>query len=234
MTDHSSTAPRFDAVVFDCDGVLVDSELLSMKVSHRIVVDLGWDVDIDTMMRTFVGCSHEYFVEQVERELGRRLDPGWEEPYRDWQEEARKTFYAELQAVPGIAAALEQIALASAVASNSGHRRIRKSLEVTGLLERFDGRISSAEDVPSGKPEPDVYLHAARRLGVDPRRCIAVDDSRFGVTAAHRAGMYVLAYGDHWRSQDLPGHGEARARVLRHIAELPDVVDRLVRGAPAP
>lgn len=218
---------RFDAVVFDCDGVLVDSELLSMRTSHRIVVDLGWDVDLDTMLRTFVGCSAEYFVEQIERNLGRRLEPGWEEPYREWREEGRRAFYDELKAMPGIVEALERITLPVAVASNSGHVRIRKSLQVTGLMDRFEGRISSAEDVEAGKPAPDVYLHAAGRLGVEPERCIAIDDSRFGVAAAHQAGMTVFAFGEHWRTGDLPS---SRVRVLRDLTRLPLEVDRLARG----
>lgn len=214
------------AVIFDCDGVLVDSETLSMKVSQRIVADLGWEVDLETMMRLFVGCSHEFFVEQVEHHLGRPLVPGWDEPYRGWLERA---FEAGLEAVPGVVQALDRIALPTAVASNSGHERIRLSLGIVGLLERFDGRISSAEDVGEGKPAPDVYLHAAELLGVAPQRCIAVDDSWFGVTAAWRAGMHVVAYGEHWSADDLPDDG--RVRILGDLAALPAVVDELRRTA---
>lgn len=220
---------HFDAVVFDCDGVLVDSEALSMSVSQRMVADLGWDVDLATMMEMFVGCSREFFVEQVEKNIGRRLEQGWNAPYRGWLEEA---FREGLSTVPGISRALEQIDLPAAVASNSGHERIRMSLDLTGLLERFDGRISSADDVAAGKPAPDVYLHAAGILGVPPHRCIAVDDSAFGVEAAHRAGMYVLAYAGHGNADRLPA-GD-RIMLLHDIEELPDLVRELVsKGVPA-
>lgn len=215
------SAPHFDAIVFDCDGVLVDSETLSMRVSQQIVADLGWQIDLATMMEMFVGCSHEYFVEQVEKNIGRKLEHGWDDPYRGRLEQALR---AELTAIPGITGALDQISLPSAVASNSRHARIRMSLDIVGLLRRFEGKISSAEDVLAGKPAPDVYLHAAEMLGVPPHRCIAVDDSPFGVEAAHRAGMYVLAYaGPHTAS--LPERD--RVFVLDDIADLPEVVTRL-------
>lgn len=222
------TSPHFDAVVFDCDGVLVDSEALAMRVSQRIVTDLGWPADIETMTELFVGCSHEFFVEQIENHIGRKLEPGWDAPYEGWLEEA---FRGELTAVPGVREALDRITLPTAVASNSAHERIRLSLGLVGLLDRFDGRISSAHDVPAGKPEPDVYLHAARRLGVEPQRCIAIDDSRFGVTAAHRAGMFVLAYAGQGDAEQLPD-GD-RIFPLHHMEDLPEVVRRLTStGAP--
>lgn len=209
--------------MFDCDGVLVDSETLSMKVSQRIVADLGWHVDLASLMGMFVGCSHEFFVSQVEKHIGRSLGPDWDAPYNGWLEEA---FRSELTAVPGIKRALEMIRIPIAVASNSGHERIRMSLSLVGLLDRFDGRISSANDVTAGKPAPDVYLHAAERLGVAPDRCIAIDDSRFGVEAAQRAGMYVLAYSAHGTGAQLP-IGE-RTHRLDDMTDLPCVVERLI------
>lgn len=216
------STPHFDAIVFDCDGVLVDSETLSMRVSQQIVADLGWQVDLPTMMEMFVGCSHEYFVEQVEKNIGRRLEHGWDAPYHGWLEQRLR---AELTAIPGIAGALDRITLPSAVASNSRHARIRMSLDIVGLLQRFEGKISSAEDVLAGKPAPDVYLRAAEMLGVPPDRCIAVDDSPFGVEAAHRAGMYVLAYAGAHGTASLPERD--RVFVLDDIADLPEVVNRL-------
>lgn len=194
-----------------------------MRVSQRIVADLGWQVDLATMMKMFVGCSREFFTEQVEKNIGQPLEDGWDAPYRGWLEEA---FRGELTAIPGVIDALDNIRLPVAIASNSRHERIRMSLRMVGMLQRFQGRISSAEDVPAGKPAPHVYLRAASLLGVVPERCIAVDDSVFGVEAAHRAGMYVLAYvgdgdGDWVRTGD-------RVQVLHDLSDLPGVVDRLV------
>jgi len=218
---------RFDAVVFDCDGVLVDSERLSAEVSRRILADLGWDIGTDELMERFTGCSREHFVAAIESRIGRPLEPGWDAPYRGWLEEA---FRAGLAPVPGIERALERIGMPVAVASNSGHERIRTSLEIVGLLSRFDGRISSAEDVAAGKPAPDVYLRAAEILGVPPERCIAIDDSRFGVEAARRAGMLVFAYGP---EGSFPA--EERVVPIHDLRRLPELLDRIVRdGAISP
>lgn len=218
MTAH------FDAVVFDCDGVLVDSELLSARVTQRMVADLEWHAEVDELMTMFTGSSREFFEAEIERRIGRPLEPGWDAPYRGWLEQALRS---ELTVIPGIVEALQQIDLPVAVASNSSTDRIRISLEVAGLLDRFDGRISSAVDVAAGKPAPDVYLRAAEVLGVPPERCIAIDDSRFGVEAARRAGMFVLAY-DREGASGLSVVTGDRLRIIEDLAELPGAVDRLV------
>lgn len=199
-----------------------------MRVSHRIVGELGWRVDVDTMMRMFTGCSRDYYVSEVERHLGRTLERNWMEPYRGWHEDA---FRAELQSIPGIADALDEIDLPTAVASNSSHDRIRLTLGIVGLLDRFDGRIASAQDVAAGKPAPDVYLRSAELLAVPPQRCIAVDDSRFGVTAAVHAGMHVLAYVGSTHSMAIAE--SERVHPFDDMADLPGMVERLVRTGKA-
>ncbi|MFS0853967.1 HAD family hydrolase [Microbacterium sp. 179-I 3D4 NHS] len=222
----TSTGTRhYDAIVFDCDGVLVDSEEISMRVSQRILADLGWEADLPTLLEMFTGCSHEYFVSQVEERIGRRLEPGWNDPYAGRLEEALRS---GLRAIPGVADALDRIALPKAVASNSGHERIRLSLQAADLLHHFDGRISSAEDVRAGKPAPDVYEHAAASLGVPPERCLAIDDSRFGVRAAQSAGMRVIAFiGDDDGGTIPTGDGIVS---LSSMGGLADLVDDLVSG----
>ncbi|APZ35575.1 hypothetical protein BOH66_16065 [Microbacterium aurum] len=112
------SAPQIDGVVFDCDGVLVDSESLSTQVTQKIVADLGWHVELDVLGDLLTGCSHEFYVEQVEKNIGRTLEPGWDDPYRGWLERALR---AELTAVPGIHRAVADIDLRTAVASNSRH-----------------------------------------------------------------------------------------------------------------
>lgn len=217
----ASEPPHFDAIIFDCDGVLVDSEQIAMSVSQRMLADLGWDVDIPTLLDMFTGSSSEYFVARVERQIGRALDAGWRERHRRRVAEA---LGSGVRAIPDLAAALDRIRMPMAVASNSGHERIRLSLEAAGLLGRFPRR-SSAEDVAAGKPAPDVYEHAAASLGVSPDRCIAVDDSRFGIEAAHDAGMHVLAFRD-GATSELSADG--RITPLRSMRDLPGLVDRLV------
>ncbi len=218
--DGMSGAPFFDAVVFDCDGVLVDSESLSAVVSQRVFADLGWNVDLDTVTSRFTGCSQEFLVAELEKNLGRRLPAGWFAPYRHWLDEALRD---GVQSIEGVSAALDAIRLPIAVASNSDHARIRLSLEAAGLLPKFEGCIASAEDVRRGKPAPDVYLRAAEMLRVPPERCIAIDDSSFGVNAALAAGMRVLAY----RTEAPRIESRQKATRFERMAQLPRLIEEL-------
>lgn len=204
--------------------MLVDSEPLAIRVSQRLLGQLGLHYDFVDMMSRFVGCSSQYFRETVEADLGGRLPDDWGERSRT---ELSAAMRRELKAVDGIEEVLRSITLPVAVASNSGRERIRTSLGAVGLLDRLEGVISSAEDVGAGKPEPDVYLHAAEMINVDPQRCIAIDDSRFGVVAAHQAGMHVLAFESHVPFTGLPESN----RVLRFddMRMLPSIIESLVR-----
>jgi HAD superfamily hydrolase (TIGR01509 family) len=182
---------RADLVIFDCDGVLVDSEPIAAVVSQRVLADLGWELSIDEIVHRFVGGSSEEFQRQIEEYLGSPLPAGWNDPYAHWYREA---FERELRAIDGIEDALDAIDIPWCVASNSGRDRVVASLARTDLLSRFDGRIFSAEEVERGKPAPDLFLWAAHRSKVEPERCVVVEDSAYGVAAARSAGMRVLAY----------------------------------------
>lgn len=214
----------FDAVVFDCDGVLVDSEPLMMKVDQQVFAEMGWHVELKELAEIFMGSSQAFFHAEVERRVGRALAPGWADSYSDWYE---TVFANELREIPGISSAIDALELPFAVASNSGHDRIRSSLTTVGLLDRFEGRICSAEDVANGKPSPDVYLRAAEILGVDPRRCIAIEDSEPGARAARSAGMRVVAY----RTELTPAgwFSDPEITVIEDMRLFPDLVKSLVR-----
>ena len=191
MRPDAGAGSPVDLVVFDCDGVLVDSERLALRVDQQVLADLGWVIEPDEVVERFLGCTEADFTAAVEQHLGRALGPGWGAPYEAWYERA---FAEELVAVDGIEEALDALSLPVCVASNSGHARLRSSLGQTGLLPRFEGRLFSSEDVARGKPAPDLYLHAAATLGVPPGRCVVVEDSPTGATAALAAGMRVLGY----------------------------------------
>lgn len=200
---------RFDAVLFDCDGVLVDSERVYVGVDVEVLTELGCSFSREEVVELFVGSSAEVCTAIVEEHLGRRLEADWQRRYAHRYEEA---LLAEAAAVDGIAEALDRLtalAVPFCVASNSGHETIRRGLKLTGLLERFaDGRVFSATDVARGKPEPDLFLHAARTLGVDPARCAVVEDSPYGVRAARAAGMRAFGYcGGLTRAVRLAGPG---------------------------
>ncbi|MFB9365970.1 HAD family hydrolase [Kitasatospora sp. NPDC001664] len=180
-----------ELVVFDCDGVLLDSERLAVRVDAVVLAALGWELSEEEIVHRFVGRSHAYMTSEIEAHLGRALPEGWDAEFQPLYDEA---FATELTPVDGIEAALDAIALPTCVASSSSHPRLRRTLGQVGLHHRFEGRIFSASEVANGKPAPDLFLHAATTLGVPPGRCLVVEDSRFGVAAARAAGMRSLGY----------------------------------------
>ena len=179
-----------ELVIFDCDGVLVDSERLAVRVEARLITELGWPLSEADVLERFVGRSDAYMLAEIEHTLGRPV-PDWQSRY---ERELHAAFHAELTTVDGIEAALDTIGLPTCVASSGTHTKLALTLGLTGLLPRFAGRIYSATDVANGKPAPDLFLHAADRCGVDPTRCVVIEDSRSGVAAARAAGMRSFGY----------------------------------------
>ena len=210
-------------MIFDCDGVLVDSERIAVRVDVAVLAQLGWAMTEAEVVERFMGRTDAYMVSQIEAQLGRPLPANWEEPFQHLYREA---FEAELKPVPGILEALEGILSPTCVASSGTHERIRYTLGLTGLYTRFVGRIFSASEVAHGKPAPDLFFHAADRMGVHPAACAVVEDSRYGVEAARAAGMRAFGYAGglsprHW----LEGPGTV---VFDDMRALP----RLLRGDP--
>jgi HAD superfamily hydrolase (TIGR01509 family) len=183
--------PAFDLIIFDCDGVLVDSERIAVRIDAIVLERLGWPLTEDEIIDRFVGRSEAYMTSEIEAAIGRSLPAGWEGEFAPLYREALR---AELTPVDGVVAALDAISAPTCVASSSTHERLRFTLGLTGLLERFEGRIFSSTDVVHGKPAPDLFLHAASTLGVAPSRCAVVEDSFYGVEAARAAGMRAFGY----------------------------------------
>lgn len=179
-----------ELVIFDCDGVLVDSERLAVRLEARLISELGWPVSEADVVERFVGRSDEYMLAEIERMVGRPV-PEWTQRY---QTELRRSFEAELRAVDGIVDALDALTCASCVASSGSLAKMQLTLGLTGLYGRLDGRIFSATQVARGKPAPDLFLHAAEQMGVDPVACVVVEDSASGAEAARAAGMRCIAY----------------------------------------
>ena len=186
----TSGMANFDGIIFDCDGVLVDSEVLARRAMQSVYRQAGIDVSAD-MVNAVVGMKFADILASIEAKTGRALA---QEYHPHFWTETKALFTAELAPVPGVVAFLESSTLPRCVASSSDHERIRHSLTVTGLDRFFsDDAIFSSHDVKRGKPEPDLVLHAASRMGFDPARALVIEDSRFGVMGAKAAGM--LAYG---------------------------------------
>jgi HAD superfamily hydrolase (TIGR01509 family) len=178
-----------DLVIFDCDGVLVDSERLAVRTEVAILSDLGWPLTEADIVERFVGRSAAHMHQEVERHLGRRID--WDV---EFEARYREVFERELVPVPGIVEALDAITSPVCVASSGSHAKMQLTLGITGLLDRFDGRIFSADQVSRGKPAPDIFLFAAQRMGASPGRCAVIEDSVPGVTAGLAAGMATFAF----------------------------------------
>jgi HAD superfamily hydrolase (TIGR01509 family) len=178
-------------VIFDCDGVLVDSERLAVKVDVLVLRRLGWPLTEAGVIERFVGRSEQSMQEDVEAHLGRKLSGSWADEFGPLY---RQVLESELTPVRGVVDALSGISLPTCVASSSTHERLRLTLGLCGLYEQFAGRIFSATEVANGKPAPDLFLHAAAQIGVDPRACAVVEDSRYGVQAARAAGMHAFAF----------------------------------------
>jgi HAD superfamily hydrolase (TIGR01509 family) len=181
-------------VVFDCDGVLVDTERISVRVGVGILAEHGWEVTEDAFAARFVGCSAAEFEKGISEHLGPDLAREWDERYAH---RFRGAFESELEAVHGVGEvldALDEHGIPMCVASNSDHPHIEHVLELAGLRHRLAGRVFSAHDVAAGKPAPDLFLHAASTLGFAPEDCVVVEDSPFGAMAARAAGMRCFGY----------------------------------------
>ncbi len=183
--------PSVDLVIFDCDGVLIDSERLGVKVDAMALRELGWPLSEEEVVARFMGRSNRENRATVEAHLGRKVPEDWAEQV---EERYRQVFAAELTPVEGVLEALQRITLPTCVASSGTHEHLCYTLGLTGLYERFAGRIFSADDVGVGKPAPDLFLYASEQMGATPERCVVVEDSRPGVEAARAAGMRALAF----------------------------------------
>ncbi|MFF2011715.1 HAD family hydrolase [Streptomyces sp. NPDC058195] len=184
------TPPSPELVIFDCDGVLVDSEPLAVRIQVEVGAELGWPLTAQEVIEKFVGRSDKSVGELVEARLPGR-SAAWQQRFKDLH---RAAVDAELVAVDGIHEALAGITLPTCVASSGSHEKMRHTLGRTGLHDRFEGRIFSATEVAHGKPAPDLFLHAADRMGVSPAACVVVEDSTYGVQAARSAGMRAFGY----------------------------------------
>lgn len=180
-----------DLVIFDCDGVLVDSELISVSVLTEVLRENGVAISDDVTFRRFLGRSMASVAEILKNDFGIAITDAH-------LDEIRRRLYArfaqDLEPMPGIAAALAGLSCPFCVASSSQVERIQLSLHLTGLLEFFVQRIYSSTMVKNGKPAPDLFLHAAMSMGVRPERCLVIEDSAAGIQAAQRAGMSVFAF----------------------------------------
>ncbi len=184
---------NFNLIIFDCDGVLVDSERIANEVFAKVLnEECGFSLSLDDMFEKFVGRSSLQCIELIEELLGKKPPSGLEERYKT---EINLALKSSVTAVKGINKALSEITIPYCVASSGSHEKMQTTLGKTNLLPLFEGKLHSTSDVPRGKPFPDIYHHAAKSMGVtDPKKCLVIEDSPLGVEGGVAAGMTVFGY----------------------------------------
>jgi HAD superfamily hydrolase (TIGR01509 family) len=216
---------HWDLVIFDCDGVLIDSELLSIRADRECLAECGIELSVDEIRDRYTGISFAGMVADLEARHG-PLPADFADRHRTrlWP-----LFETELQAIPGVGAVLDSLTCKICVASSGRPERLKHALSLVGLYDRFHPHIFSATEVPRGKPAPDLFLHAAERMGVMPERCVVIEDSLPGVTAAVAAGMRVIGFvgASHCRPGDA-----ARLSAQGAIAVIDDMAQLLPALAP--
>ena len=207
-------------VIFDCDGVLVDTEPVSNRVLAGLLTEAGLPTTLDDCLRDYRGRAMNSVLADASRRLGRPLAFDVAERY---YAEVEAIFRVDLDPVAGIVEALDRIDLPCCVASSGPHHKMAVTLRTVGLWDRFDGRIFSATEVARGKPAPDLFLYAADRMGFDPATTAVVEDSIAGVEAAVAAGMRALAFSADTRPDELAAAG---GEPFTEMAELPGLLGR--------
>jgi HAD superfamily hydrolase (TIGR01509 family) len=221
---------NIDLVIFDCDGVLVDSEVISCRAHSEMLTRHGYPITADQVLDRFLGVSDREARLIIEAELGRSLPADFE---AQMKQAALQRYADELRNVPYIGDALAAIDLPKCVASSSTPEKIRHGLTCAGLYDQLAPHIFSASQVRRGKPAPDLFLFAAENMRAAPERCIVIEDSTPGVTGARAARMTVLGF--HGGSHCRPGHAETlraagAAKTFDDMRQLPALIAQIARN----
>jgi HAD superfamily hydrolase (TIGR01509 family) len=223
----------FDLIIFDCDGVLVDSEIIAAEVESKLLTDAGYPIGVEEMAERFAGMTWKNILLQVEREASIPLSASLldkSETLLDLRLER------DVQAIPGVEFAVSRLNLKRCVCSNSSTQRLDMMLGKVGLKKLFEPNIFSAKDLGPDrvKPKPDIFLHGAQKMGVSPSRTVVVEDSVHGIHAARAAGMRVVGFTG--ASHTYPSHADlltdaGAETVISRMVDLPGVVAALSEWA---
>ncbi|MGJ4931051.1 HAD family hydrolase [Bradyrhizobium sp. HKCCYLS2038] len=217
----------FDLVIFDCDGVLVDSEVISCQAHADVLSLCGYPISADQVFDRFLGRSSKQATAEVEAELGRSLPADFNAKLQD---RLFRAFEHDLHPVAGIMDALDALDVPVCVASSGSHQRMRVSLGATRLYDRLAPHIFSSSQVENGKPAPDLFLFAAAQMNARPQACVVVEDSLAGIRGGIAAGMTVLGF--HGGSHCRPGHADSLREagatlVFDDMRQLPIILSKL-------
>lgn len=181
---------NYKCIIFDCDGVLVDSETISAKIFQQMAKELGFNLDYETAVEQFAGASMAENLKFIEDNVEGDLPAGFEKEFRKRTYEAFKT---DLKPIPGVHELLSKVEVPFCVASSGPIKKIRLNLNAANLIDKFEGKIFSCYEIKSWKPEPGIFLHAAKEMGFNPEECIVIEDSEAGIKAAVAGGFRVYA-----------------------------------------
>jgi HAD superfamily hydrolase (TIGR01509 family) len=214
---------QLDLVIFDNDGVVVDSELLANRVLAELLTGYGHTTTVEESMADYMGGTLASVRTAVLERFGRELPADFEASYH---ERLFHAYASDLRPVPGIESVLDSMTRPFCLASSGSVERIVTSLSITGLRSYFGDRIFSAEQVAHGKPAPDLFLHAAAAMGAPPARCVVVEDSPNGVAAGRAAGMVVLGFAARTPPERLGG----AHRIFAVMDDLPALLDDVLHS----
>ena len=205
---------EFKCIIFDSDGVLVDSETLSAKVFQEMAMELGFELDFETAVERFAGTSMKENLQFIQENIQGPLPVDFEKEFR---ERTYKVFKTDLKAVNGIADLIEKLGIPFCVASSGPVEKIRLNLGLVNLLDHFENKIYSSYDIGSWKPDPGIFLHAAKRMGFEPEECAVIEDSASGIRAAIAGGFKVYALANEKKKKTFEQEG---AIVFDNMKEL--------------
>lgn len=191
-------------IIFDCDGVLVDTEKIGNGILLSMAAELGFEMKLEDAYRDFNGRNLKECFQEIEKGIGKRLPESFE---RDYRERSFAAFKTQVKPMEGIVSFLENLKIPYCVASSGPVDKIRLNLEVAGLLDKFENKIYSAYEINSWKPDPGIFLHAAKEMGFNVEDCIVVEDSKAGVIAGIRGGFKVYGFANGYNNTDLEQEG---------------------------
>ena len=210
---------KYKCIIFDCDGVLVDSESISAKVFREMVLELGCNLDFETVLKQITGTSMKENLKFFAECVGHALPDNFETEFR---QRSFKAFKTDLKPVKGIHSLLEKITVPYCTASSGPQKKIRLNLTTANLINKFGNNIFSSYDIGSWKPEPDIYWHAAKQMGFQPQECAVIEDSLTGVKAAKAGGFDVYGL---TRKGNEEAYEELGATVFFTMSELYDLLE---------
>ncbi|MFB9075957.1 HAD family hydrolase [Flavobacterium procerum] len=204
-------------IIFDCDGVLVDTEKIGNGILLSMAQEHGFEMDLEDAYRYFNGRSLKDCFLQIEKGIGTKLPEDFESNYRDRSFEA---FKKETKAMEGIVDFLNSLKIPYCTASSGPLEKIRLNLELAGLLDRFEGRIFSSYVIKSWKPDPGIFLHAAKEMGFEVKDCIVIEDSAAGTKAGVSGGFKVFGFANGFNNEDLEQEGATLFHSYKELTEI--------------